>query len=170
MITISRHLGPFAVRFWRWFGFAHHGKAWCGCSLPACGPSGRFAARFGLQGRCAKLTQKARHHAAHLSRGDGTLFVFPRTQHRQAKLLTEQQLIAGTGYDPTPPFDLLRGVQMRLGPEQVLLEKAIAMLLGEALAIPGAHLLQRHVLLAGPDEPTLARIALGVTGGFPQHT
>src|SRR5260370_15276182 len=43
------------------------------------------------------------------------------------------------------------------------------MLLREALAIPGAHLLQRHLLLASPDEPTFPWVAFGVTGGFPQH-
>ena len=50
-----------------------------------------------------------------------------------------------------------------------MLEKAIAMLLGEALAIAGAHLLQRDLLLASPDEPTLTWIAFGVASGFPQH-
>src|SRR6266567_9304252 len=170
MTTISRPLGPFAVRFWHRFGFAHDRKAWCGCPLPAFWPAGRFSAQFGPQGGCAKLRQKTRYHAAHLPRGDRTLCAFPRTQHRQAELLTEQQLIAGTGHDPAPAFDLLRGAQMRLGPEQVLLEKAIAMLLGEALAIPGAHLLQWHVLVAGPNEPTFAGVALGIPCGFPLHT
>src|SRR5437870_1633562 len=59
---------------------------------------------------------------------------------------------------------------MRLFPEQVLLEKAIAMLLREALAIPGAHLLQWHILLPCPDEPTDPRVAFAVLGGFPLHT
>src|SRR2546426_1092354 len=146
MTTISLHLGPFAVRFWHRFGFAHDRKAWGGCPLPTCGPAGRFSAWFGPRGGCAKLTQKARYHATHLPRSDRALFAFPRTQHRQAELLTEQQLIAGTGHDPTPTFDLLRGTQVRLGPEQLLLEEAIAMLLGEAFTIPGTHLLQGHLL------------------------
>ena len=94
---------------------------------------------------------------------------FPRTQGCHAERLGEQQLIASTRYNPTPAFDLLGSAQMRLGPEQILLEEAIAMLLGEALAIPGADLCQGHILFAKPDEPTLARITLGVTGSFPQH-
>src|SRR5258708_5167271 len=169
MRPILLHLGPFAMRFWDRFGFAHHRKAWCVRPWSACGPAGRFSTRFGPQGGCAKLLQKAGHDATHLPRGGRTLCAFPRTQHRQAELLAEQQLIAGTGHDPTPAFHLLRGTQMRLFPQQVLLEKAIAMLLGEALAIPTADLLQRHVLLARPDEPTFARIPFGIPGGFPLH-
>ncbi len=36
------------------------------------------------------------------------------------------------------------------------------MLLREALAIPGAYLLQGDVLASCPDEPTFARVAFGV--------
>jgi hypothetical protein len=157
MTTMVMASGPFAGRFWYWFGLFDHRKAWCGSPLSACTPSWRFPTRFGRAGGCANLLQNARHHATHLPRCDRPLCAFPRTQHRQAKLFREQQQITGTRHDPTPAFHLLRRAQMRLCPEQVLFEKAIAMLVREALAIPGTHLLQRHVLVAGPDEPTDAR-------------
>jgi hypothetical protein len=43
------------------------------------------------------------------------------------------------------------------------------MLLGEALAIPGAHLLQGQVLVSDPDEPTLTRVAFGIASRLPLH-
>src|SRR6266851_912572 len=169
MRSILMQSGPFAVRFWHRFGFAHHRKAWCGCPDPAFGPSWRFTTRFGRLGWCAKLQQNAGHHPTHLSRRDRTLGAFPRTQDSLAELFGHQQLIARTRHDPTPAFHLLRRTQVCLLPKQVLLEKAIAMLLRETLAIPGAHLLQRDVLLACPEKPTFPRVAFGITGGFPQH-
>src|SRR5437667_5653167 len=160
---------PFAAGFGHRFGFAHHHKAWCRRSGATCGPARRFSTRFGTLGGCAKLQQNAGHHATHLSRGEHSLLAFPRTQHRLAKRLGQQQLIASTGYDPTPAFELLRRAQVGVGPEQILLEKAIAMLLGETLAIPGAHLLQGDLLLVDPHEPTLTRVAFAVSSGFPQQ-
>jgi len=56
-----------------------------------------------------------------------TRLAFPRTQGRLPEVFGHQQLTASTCHDPTPPFDLLRRAQVRLGPEQVLLEKVIAM-------------------------------------------
>src|SRR6266571_701366 len=162
-------LGPFAVRFWPRFGFFDHHKAGSGRSNSAFGPAGRFSTRFGRGSWCAKLLQKARHRPPYLLRGGRTLSALPRAQHRQAAVLAEQQLIAGTGHQPTPAFHLLRGAQVGLLPEQVLLEKAIAMLLREALAIPGPHLRQWQLRLASPDEPTFAWVTLGATGGLPLH-
>src|SRR5216117_2080486 len=156
MTTISLQSGPFAMRFGHRFGFAHHGKAWGERPDSTFARSRRFAARFGQQGRCAKQMQNAGHHAANLPRRDRALCAFPRTVDGQAELFAQQQLIASTRHDPTPAFHLFRCAQVSLFPEQVLFEKAIAMLLREALAIPGAHLLQRHLLSACPDEPTFA--------------
>jgi hypothetical protein len=120
MTPIARHLSPFAVRFGHRFGLAHHGKAWSGHSDLAFGPAGRFSTRFRPRGWCAKLTQKSGHHATHLSRSGRTLCAFPGTQQCHAERLSKQQLIAGTGHQPTPAFNLLRGAQVLLGPEQVL--------------------------------------------------
>ena len=150
MITLSLPSGPFAVRFWHRFGFPHHRKAWCERPLPAGMPAGRFSTRFGRHSRCANLLQNAGHRATHLSWGERTLVAFPGTQHRQAQVVAHEQQITGARHYPTPPLDLLRRAQMGAGPQQVLLEKAIAMLLREALAIPRTHLLQRHVFVAGP--------------------
>src|SRR6266516_1309473 len=169
MTMMLLHSSPFAVRFWHRFGFEHHRKAWRRRSSPTCGPSGRFSTRFGRFGRCANLHQNAGHHATYLSRGDRTLLAFPWTQNRLTEMLGQQQLIASTGHDPTPAFDLRRRAQVCLGPEQVLLEKAIAMLLREALAIPGTHLLQRDIPLVSPHEPTFARVAFALTGGLPLY-
>ncbi len=166
MTTIFMQSSPLAARFGHRFGFADDRKAWRRCPNSAFGPAGRFSTRFGTLGWCAKLHQNAGHHPTYLSRGDRPLLAFPRTQERLSQVLTQQQLIARTGHDPTPAFELLRRAQMRRRPEQVLLEKAIAMLVREALAIPGAHLLQRDLLLVGPHEPTLTRVAFAVTGGF----
>ncbi|OLE52368.1 MAG: hypothetical protein AUG51_18425 [Acidobacteria bacterium 13_1_20CM_3_53_8] len=87
----------------------------------------------------------------------------------QAEVFAQQQLIAGACHKPTPAFHLLRCAQVSLFPEQVLLEKAKAMLMREALAIPAAHLLQRHILASCPDKPTFAWVSFGVTGSFPLH-
>ncbi len=108
MTMMLLHSSPFAVRFWHRFGFEHHRKAWRRRSNPTCGPSGRFSTRFGRFGRCANLHQNAGHHATYLSRGDRTLLAFPWTQNRLTEMLGQQQLIASTGHDPTPAFDLRR--------------------------------------------------------------
>jgi hypothetical protein len=114
MRPMVMQLGPFAARFWHWFGFFDHCKAWSGGSDPAFAPARRFSAWFARPGRCAKLLQNAGHDPAHLSRGGWALSAFPRTQHCQTGLLAQQQHIAGTGHDPTPAFHLLWGAQVRL--------------------------------------------------------
>ncbi len=136
MRAILRLLGPFPTRFWPRFGLFDYRKAGGGRPDSAFRPAGRFPTWFGTPSGCANLRQNAGHHAAHLSRRGRALFAFPRTQQRQAEGLAEQQLIAGTRYDPTPALHLLRGAQVRGRPEQILFEEAVAMLLGEALAIP----------------------------------
>src|SRR5260370_40795672 len=169
MTLIVMYSSPFAVRFWHRFGFTHHRKAWRGRPLPAFAPPGRFSARFGRKGWCANLLQNGRHHATNLTRGDRALGAFPGTQDGQPKVFGHQQQITGTRHDPTPAFHLLRRAQVRVFPEQVLLEKAIAVLVGEALAVPGTHLLQGDVLFPSPDEPTDARVAFAVAGAVPVH-
>src|SRR5579872_3718516 len=173
MTLVVMPSGPFAGRFWHRFGFFDHRKAWRRRPLPARAPSWRFSTRFGRTGGCPNLLQNAGHRATHLPRRDQTLFAFPRTQHGQTERFAHEQQITGTGYEPTPTFHLLWCAQMRLGPEQVLFEKAIAMLVREALAIPGTHLLQGHVLVASPNEPTDARVTFGLPGGvalYAYHT
>src|SRR5579885_1545018 len=169
MTTIVMPSGPFPGRFWHRFRLFDHLKARCERPLPADAPSWRFSTRFGRAGWCANLLQNAGHHATHLPRRDRTLFALPRMQHGQTKLFREKQQITGTCDNPAPAFHLLRRAQMRPCPEQVLFEKAVAMLVREAFAIPGTHLLQGHVFFAGPDEPTDARVAFAVTGGVPLH-
>src|SRR5437588_347973 len=169
MTRLLMHLGPFALRFWHRFGFAYHRKAWGRCSLPTFLPARRFSAGFGRSSRCANLLQNAGHHATHLLRGNRPLLAFPGTLKSESKLFAQQQLIASTGQQPTPAFHLFGGTQMRLFPKQILLEKTIAMFLREALAIPGAYLLQGHLLASSPHEPAFARVAFAVTGGFPLH-
>src|SRR5207247_1650138 len=170
MTMISMQSGPFAVRFRHRFGFAHDGKAWCERPDSTFAPSRRFSARFGQQGRCAKLMQNAGHDTTNLSRRDRTLFAFPRTVDGQAEVFAQQQLIAGTCHKPTPAFHAAVVCASAPVPRASLaVPKAIAMLLREALAIPATHLLQWDVLLACPDEPTFAWVAFAVTGSFPLH-
>src|SRR6266576_1472489 len=166
MIPIFMHLGPYAGRFWHRFGFAHVWKARSEHPGSAFAPFGRFSAWYGRLSRCAKLEQNTGHQATNLLRRDRTLPAFPLTLDGEFGLSAQQELIAGTGHDPTPAFYLLRGAQVRVFPEQVLLEEAMAMLLREAFTIPGAHLLQGGLLAPYPDEPTFVRVAFGVTGGF----
>src|SRR5512135_3704032 len=129
MRALVSHLGSFPTRLWHRFGLVDHRKAWCGRPDSALGPARRFSTRFGTRSRCANLPQNAGHDPAHLSWGDRTLLTFPRMQQRLAQVLAEQQLIAGTGHEPTPALDLLRCAQVGRRPEQLLLEEAVAMLL-----------------------------------------
>jgi hypothetical protein len=156
--------GLFRGRFWDRFRLFDHRKAWSGRPLLAFAPSGRFSARFGHAGGCANQLQKAGHGPTHLPRRHRTLFALPRTHEGQIELFAQQQQIVRASHDPTPPFHLHGGAQMRPCPEQVLFEKAVAMLLGESLAIPRTHLLQGHVLFACPKEPTDAWVPFAVTG------
>jgi len=170
MTSVERHLGSFAVCFWLWFRFAHDRKAWRRGSRPPFGPSRRVSPWFGRQCRCANLRQNARHPSSQLPWRDGSLVAFPRTHDGQPALLAEQHLIASTGHQPAPAFQLFGGAQVSLFPEQVLFEEAIAMLLGEPLAIPGTDLLQRYLWIACPEKPAFARVTLGVTSCFPLDT
>src|SRR5581483_10266427 len=128
----------------------------------------RFSARFGHPCWCANLRQNPGHHAAHLSRRHPVATPFPRTVAGQAKRAGQNQLVHGARHDQTPPFKLLGGADMHLRPQQILFEKAVAVFMGEAVAIARRHFARRQLLLPHPDKPAFARIAFGPLGSFPQ--
>ncbi len=111
----------------RWSLF-DHGKARSRSSATPFRPSRRFSAWLGRTNRCAKLGQNAGHRPAHLLRCHRTLPRFPGTLHCLPQVASQAQLIAGTRYHPVPSLHLLRRAHPYLIPEQVLFEKAIAML------------------------------------------
>ncbi len=68
------------------------------------------------------------------------------TQHL-SKLTCQIQLIKHQGNQPTPQLKLCRGAYMNTRPEQILLEKPIAMLLREASTLDVSNLRQRDHLI-----------------------
>src|SRR5260370_17932267 len=67
-----------------------------------------------------------------------------------------------------PAFKLRRGTQPGLCPQQGLLVKAIAMLVGIASAVAQGHFWHTGVRLAVPQKPTLARVAGPISGSMTQ--
>ena len=125
--------------------------------------SGRFSAWLARMGRCANLRQNGGHHPTHLPWGDRTPFGFPRQQGVESLLACQIQLVHHQDKQPTPEFKLGRSAHMHPRPEQLLLEKAVAMFLGEASTILLSNLWQGDDRIEH-HKPTHPRIALGAFG------
>src|SRR5271157_1315804 len=133
------------------------------------GPSGRFSAWLARACRCANLQQNRWHHATHLLWRHRTISTLPWPVQCLPKLACQIQLVQHQRHQPTPALKLLRGTHMHTRPEQCLLEKAVAMLLGEASPILLRNLWQRNDRIEH-HKPTHPRIPLGAFGGFPFDT
>lgn len=94
------------------------------------------------------------------------LSVFPGPMQSLPKRTSQMQLIKDQDQQPTPPLKLLRSADMHLCPEQVLLQKAIAMFLREASLVVLSHLRQWDTLIKH-DKPTHAGIPFGASRRFP---
>src|SRR5512135_30932 len=168
MTRISWPSGPFAPRFWHWLGFFDHRKAHWAPSRRPLTPARRFSACFGLFGRCAQLCQNSWHDSTHLPRGHHLSSPFPRPKARLTQRSRQHQLIHSRGYHQAPALKLSRRAHPCFRPEEILLEKAIGVLMREAVAIGCCHLLKRERSAANPAKPTLAWIASGSPGAFSQ--
>src|SRR6266566_1286246 len=129
------------------------------------GPSGRFTAWLARACRCTNLQQNRWHHATHLLWGHRTISTLPWPMQCLPKLACQIQLVQHQRHQPTPALKLLRGAHMHPRPEQFLLEKAVAMLLGEASTILLSNLRQRDDRIEH-HKPTHPRIPLGACGCF----
>ncbi len=152
---MSRHSSDFSTLFRHRFGLAHHLVAWRRYNRRPFCSSRRFSARFGHLCRGANLHQNLRHHPTDLPRGHHIPSPFPGMVKCLSKVAGEHQLIHGSSHHQTPALKLLWGSHAHLGPEQILLQEAIGMLMRKALLIGPDHLRERKRLLAQPDEPTL---------------
>src|SRR6266581_5545210 len=132
----------------RLFGrLTYQREASSGLRSKAFGPSGRFSAWLARACRCAKLQQNRRHHATHLLWCHRTIRTLPWPMQGLPKLTCQIQLVHHQRHQPTPALKLLRGAHMHPRPEQLLLEKAVAMLLREASTILLSNLRQGHDLI-----------------------
>src|SRR5450755_326200 len=147
----------------------HHREARSRFRSKAFGPSRRFSAWLARTSRCAKLPQNRGHHPAYLLWGHRTVAVLPWPMQRLPKLACQIQLVEHQSHQPTPPLKLLRSPHMHTSPKQVLLEKAIAVLLGEASPILLSNLRQGDDLIEH-DKPAHTRVPLGAFGRFPLDT
>src|SRR5438128_411348 len=151
----------------RLFGrLPHHREARSRRRSKAFGPSRRFSAWLARTSWCANLQQNHRHHPTYLLGSHRTIRRLPRSMQGLPQLTCQIELVKDQDHQPTPALKLSRRADMDTGPEQLLLEKAVVVLLREA-----ATILRRH-LRQGDDriehhKPTHARIPLGALGGFP---
>src|SRR6266487_2023667 len=148
---------------------AHHWEARSRRGSKPFGSSGRFSAWLARACRCANLQQNRGHHATHLLWRHRTIRTLPWPVQGLPKLACQIQLVQHQRLQPTPALKLLRGAHMHPRPEQCLLEKAVAMLLGEASTILLSNLRQRDDCIEH-HKPTHARIPLGAFGCFPFDT
>src|SRR5712692_2852110 len=145
---------------------AHHGIARRRLGSKPFGPSGRFSTWLARACWCANLQQNRRHHSTHLLWGHRTIGRLPGSMQDLSQLPCQIQLVKDQDQQPTPALKLLRGAHMHPRPQQILLEKAVAMLLREASTILRSNLWQGNDLIEH-HKPTHARVPLGVLGGFP---
>src|SRR5215472_16616248 len=142
MTTIGEPSGPFAACFGHRLGFFEHLKAcWPRTTRPFA-PARRFSARFGHTRWCANLLQHRRHDAATLSWCQDLATAFPGAVERLAKMTSQNQVVHGGSDNHAPALKLFGGAHMHLRPEQILLEKAIGVLMRKAPLIGRGHLLQ----------------------------
>src|SRR5579875_664449 len=170
MRLISRHSSRFTALFGHRFGLANHWIALRFRNAGSFGPSRRFSARFGPVSRCAQLCQNSKHASTYLPGSEHLLSAFPRSKAGLSQVASQNQLLHGRGYDQTPAFKLLWAAHPRFGSEQVLLEKAVGVLMREAVAIGRNHLAQRQGHLASPAKPAFARVTLGPFGPLSHDT
>jgi hypothetical protein len=132
----------------------------------------RFSAPLAPTGGCAKLRQNRRHDPTHLPRRDRSLSSFPGVITRLPQGSCQAQLVHHDAHDQTPAFKLFWGTHMRLCPEQILFQVAIAMLMRKAppVAAPDCHQGNTHRVLIEGDKPTFARIPFGAFGTLTLHT
>ena len=95
---------------------------------------------------------------------------FPGTIAGLPKVASQHELVHSCRDHQTPPLKLLWSAYMDFRPQQVLFEKAIAVLMGEASSIGQGHFRKLKLILANPDKPAFARIAFGSCGSFSQDT
>ena len=100
-------------------------------------------------------------------RGRRPVLAFPRTKDGFDHLFGQNQVIVGNRHQMRPAFELLRSAQTWLISEQGLLLEAIAMLVTQAQDVPQANGHQIDLRITYPDEPTHARITLGIAGVRP---
>src|SRR6266566_5880712 len=148
---------------------AHHREARSRLRSKPFGPSGRFSAWLARACRCTNLQQNRRHHPTHLLGSHRTIGRLPWPMQRLPKLACQIQLVKNQDKQPTPAHKLLRSAHMHMCPEQLLLEKAVAMFLREASTILLSDLRQRDDRIEH-HKPTHARIPLGAFGCFPFDT
>src|SRR5260370_19204646 len=168
MLTVLRLSSPFATLFRPRFGLVDHRIAWRVWDHRSFWPSGRFSAWFGRPGRCAQLRHNVGHRPAHVLRTRWPLVGLPGTQRGLHLWTRQHQVIVHDGDDLTPAFKLRRGTQPGFCPQQGLLVKAIAMLVGIASAVAQGHFWHTGVRLAVPQKPTLARVAGPISGSMTQ--
>ncbi len=127
-------------------------------------PPRRFSAWLWGASRRPQLWQQFAHRPMHLLRGRRPMPTFPRAQLGFHQIAGQNQMIVGNGHQMRPALKLLRSPQTRLVPEQGLLLKALAMLMAEPQYVPQCDADQVGLGIANPDEPTDARVTLGIAG------
>src|SRR5579859_2935337 len=131
MKPISMQSSHFPALFGHRFRLAHDLIAGCLGNRGSHFSSRRFSARFGHTCGCTNLRQNSRHDTAHLSRRHPVSTPFPGTIERESKDASQRELVHSGRYYQAPALKLLRSTHMHLRPEQILFEKAIAVLMGE---------------------------------------
>src|SRR5579875_27516 len=164
MRTIQEPSGSFSTRFWHRFRLFDHRKALSSSARSPFAPARCFSTHFGRVGGCAQLRQNRGHTAAHLPRSHDFASVFPRAKLRLAERTGQHQVIHGRRHDQTPAFKLLGSANPSFGPEEILLEKAIGVLMREPVAIGRDDLTRWQGSRADPAKPTLDWITPGPSG------
>src|SRR5215469_476741 len=158
LIQSSRSATLFGFRF----GLANHFIAWCRSNHRSFLPPWRFSARFGHTRWCTNLLQNGQHHPTHLPGSDQSRSSFPGTIQGLPQRAGQHQLVHGCGYHQAPALKLLRSAHAHFRPEEILLEKAIGVLVREAASIRRCHLSKRKLVQPDPNKPTLPGVAFGV--------
>ena len=131
--------------------FTNHRMAGSGRGMEAFRPSRCLSPLLRRLGWCSQLVQKGGHRPSHLRQGQLRTTRFPRSVQSLDQRTRQDQQIVRTGNHPCPAFSALRGREPWDVPKQLLLVKAIAMLVRVAQAIRRADLSQRSRFVRLPQ-------------------
>src|SRR5229473_7279451 len=166
MTPMVKPLSAFAALFRLRFGLIDHRMAWRRFAQRSLWSSRRFSAWFGRTSRRAQLHHNFRHRSPDLLWTGWPVTRLPGSQDGLHLWPRQDQQIMHDGHDLTPAFELRRGAQPGLCPQQGLLVKTIAMLVRVASAVAQGHLWQAGIHLAVPQKPTLARVTGPIRGAL----
>lgn len=161
--------GGFPLVSCLWRGFSDNWLAWGAFHGRSRRTSRRFSPTLGRTGRRAKLGNNLAHRTTHLAGRCRTTVSFPGASLLLHERSRKDEVIMHQTDQIRPALKLLGAAYPGGGPEQILFEKAVAVLLAKVASVQLRDLRQGRQVCAQPPEPGNPRVAFGATGTGTNH-